>query len=233
MKKHFIGFMLAVMVIGVFALTVSGAGSNTRNYKNSGFTAVSVASGMKLEVKQGAKYAVTVQATARLLKVIEVEQFGKRLEFSLPPFTITNSRIEIFITMPELTGLNLSGGSIADIAMKVTDKDFDASLSGGSQLAGSLESRRMELNLSGGSQSHLTGEADALKVDASGGSQIRQESFMVNKASFSLSGGSTAYISVKETIDVDASGGAQVFYHGNPRLGRTSFSGGAGIHSLD
>jgi hypothetical protein len=135
--------------------------------------------------------------------------------------------------MPELTELDLSGGSIAGIVMKVTDKDFEASLSGGSQLAGALETRRLELNLSGGSQSHLTGEADTLKVDASGGSQIRQQGFTVNKASFGLSGGSSAYIFVKEMIDVDASGGAQVFYHGNPRLGRTSFSGGAGIHSLD
>jgi hypothetical protein len=233
MKKQLLGVILMIAAMGILAIEVSGAGGGTRGYNNEGFTAVSVASGMKLELKQGEKYEVTVRTTARLLKLIRVDQVGKRLKFYLPPFTITNSRIEIFITMPELTEVELSGGSIVNMEMKVPDKDFEASLSGGSQLAGSLETRQLELELSGGSHSNLSGAADTLKVEASGGSQIRQEDFPVNKASFGLSGGSSAYVFVKELIDVDASGGAQVYYHGTPRLGRTNFSGGAGIHSLD
>jgi hypothetical protein len=131
--------------------------------------------------------------------------------------------------MPELTKLDLSGGSTANMAMNVTNKSFSATISGGSELTGSLQAQRLELELSGGSQSNLTGEADTMNIGASGGSRIQQESFRVNKAGINLSGGSQAHVYVQDMIEVDASGGSQVYYRGTPKLGRTSFSGGSGI----
>lgn len=234
MRKQLSALLMALIVTLVLALTVSGANPEiSRSYKNQGFTSLSVASGMKLEVKQGKKYEVTVHTKESQFKRIKVEQTGKMLEFSMLPFTTTTGSIEIFITMPELTELGLSGGSTAVVTMNVTQKTFLANLSGGSGLTGSLQARQLILNLSGGSRSSLIGETDTMKINASGGSRIQQEGFQVNEADLNLSGGSTAYIFVKESIEADASGGSQVYYNGSPRLGKTSFSGGSGIQSLD
>jgi hypothetical protein len=233
MKKQFWGLLAGLIVTSTLLLTVCGANAGvSRNYEKQGFTALSIASGMKLKVKQGEKYEVTVRTRESQLKLVKVEQAGQLLKFYLPPFTTTTGSIEIFITMPELTRLDLSGGSIADITMNITHKTFSANLSGGTGLTGSLQAQQLELDLSGGSRSSLTGGADTMKIGAFGGSRIQQEGFQVNKADLRLSGGSTAYVFVKEMIEVDSSGGSQVYYRGSPRLGKTSFSGGSGIRSL-
>lgn len=233
-KKQLFGLLAVLSVTVVLALTVYGAGiEGSRDYTNQGFSALSIASGMKLEVIQGEEYEVTVHTKKSQLEMVKVKQAGEMLGFSLPPFTITTGPIKIFITMPELTKLELSGGSKADMMMDVTAQSFVAGLSGGSEMTGSLQARRLELYLSGGSRSSLSGAAETMKVYASGGSEIRQESFQVEEAGFNLSGGCRAYVFVKEMIEVNLSGGSQVYYHGRPRLGGTSFSGGSGIRSLE
>lgn len=231
MKKQLCGVLAVILITALLSLTVYGLGAETsRQYEFKGFTALSVVSGMKLEVTQGEKYEVMIRSNQ--LELVRVEHSGELLRFYLPPFTVTTASINIFITMPELTKLDLSGGSIAHITMKVTPKNFRASLSGGSRITGTLQAKRLELDLSGGSQTSLTGKADTMVIDASGGSRIQQELFPVKEARLRLSGGCRAEVSVAEVMDIDASGGSQVYYRGNPRLGRTSFSGGAGIQSL-
>jgi hypothetical protein len=231
MKKIFYSLFAAFIMTTLSALPIFGTGTQiSRHYQNKGFTALSIASGMQLEVKQGKQYEVVVRTEESQLKLVKVVQVGDMLKFSLPPFSFATNPIEIFITMPELTEVDLSGGSTANITMNVL-KTFIASLSGGAELSGALHTKQLELDLSGGSESSLTGAANTLKIVASGGSRILQESFKVNQAKVSLSGGCRAEVFVTESMDVDASGGAQVHYRGNPRL-NTSFSGSAGINHL-
>lgn len=232
MKKRFFSLFVVLIITTLLVLPIYGAGTETsRQYQNKGFTALSIASGMNLEVKQGTQYKVVIRTEESQLKLVKVAQVGNMLKFYLPPFSFATTPIEIFITMPELIKIDLSGGSTANITMNVIPKTFSASLSGGTELSGSLHAQRLELNLSGGSQSNLTGAADTLIIDASGSSRILQESFKVKKANISLSGGCGAEVFVIESMDVNASGGAQVYYRGNPSL-NTSFSGGAGINHL-
>jgi hypothetical protein len=231
MKKQFYGLFVILIITALLVLPIYGAGTAiSRQYQNKGFKALSIASGMKLEVKQAAQYAVAIHTEESQLRLVKVVQAGDMLKFYLPPFSFATAPIEIFITMPELIKIDLSGGSTANLMMNIP-KTFNASLSGGTELSGSLHAQRLRLDLSGGSQSDLTGAADMLIINASGGSRILQKSFKVNKASIGLSGGCRAEVFVTESLDVDASGGSQVYYHGTPNL-KTSFSGGAGIKQL-
>ena len=74
--------------------------------------------------------------------------------------------------MPELTGLDLSGGSHATITGFTSTEDFDTDLSGGSHLRGDIEAGNVRFDASGGSHLTLIGSAQDLKLDGSGGSQI-------------------------------------------------------------
>ncbi len=232
MKKQIYGLLAVFIIATLLVLPIYGADTEiSRHYQNTGFTAVSIASGMRLEVKQGTPYEVVVRTEENQLKQVKVAQVGNMLHFYLPPFSLATTPVEISIIMPELTKIDLSGGSKAHVTMKVLPKSFGASLSGGAELSGLLHAQRLELNLSGGSVSNLTGAADTLIVRASGGSRILQDSFKVDRARINLSGGCRSEVFVIESMDVDASGGSQIYYHGTPKL-NTSFSGGAGIRSF-
>ncbi len=231
MKKTLMAVFIVSLAASLFILGVHGSGVVTRKFDKTGFSGLDIGYGMNLTVTQGAQYLVQIKAKDNIIDLIEMEQQGERLKFTLPLFTSIHSRIDVLITMPMLTTLYLRGGSTAAIMMDSSNQVFSADLSGGSGLSGSLQAQKLLIKSAGGGRAGLTGQADSLEIRASGGSRIQLEHFPVKNATIDLTGGSTAKVIVSESINVSAAGGSQLFYRGNPRLGNTSFSGGSSIQS--
>ena len=200
--------MMAVMVVDAAAET------QTFNFTN--FDEVGVASGMRVSVKQGNTYQIIANGSSEDLRRMEVRHAGNRVEFSMPSSFLSwirSGRINLDITMPSLRRLNLSGGSEGDIAMQIGAESFRANLSGGSRLIGEIRSGDIDLNLSGGSRVRLSGSGQRLSVSGSGGSNFELQDLAVTDVRGSLSGGS------------------DVTYHENARLGSVNTSGGARARS--
>jgi hypothetical protein len=116
--------------------------------------------------------------------------------------------MEADITMPELAGAELSGGSHLNGDMDVAD---------------------LTLNLSGGSHATLSGPAGDLTIDASGGSHAKLAELVVVDADVEASGGSEVTVNPSGRLDADASGGSRVYYLGSPTLGKIDESGGSTV----
>ncbi len=195
---------------------------------------MSVGYGMKVDISQSDNYSIEVNADERDFEYLRVEKDGDELKFYIDKnFYHKKGDINIKISMPALTAINLSGGSIGSIVMSVSSKDFDCGLSGGSILKGELQCSNIEMGLSGGSQATLKGNGKNVEMDGSGGSIFYLKDFKVNNADVSLSGGSQVSINMNGTLNADQSGGSQVTYYGKVDLGNTSFSGGSGIRKGD
>ena len=176
---------------------------------------------------------------------IEVTKSGDTLRIRLTGFrSYISVTFVAKITMPDLYGINLSGGSQADITGFSSSHDFSAQLSGGSEITGNIiagdadfdlsggsritgniTAGDTDLDLSGGSQVNLEGTADDLNINSSGGSQLDLEGFSADNADINLSGGSSATVNVDGTLDVNLSGGSRVIYVGEPTLGDIDLSG--------
>ncbi len=215
-------------------LSYSFAGDKTQSYDYKGFHNVSVGYGMKVDISQSDNYSIEVNADERDFEYLRVEKDGDELKFYIDKnFYHKKGDINIKISMPVLTAINLSGGSIGNIVMNVSSKDFDCGLSGGSILKGELQCSNIEMGLSGGSQVTLKGNGKNVEMDGSGGSIFYLKDFKVKDADVSLSGGSQVSINMHGTLNADQSGGSQVTYYGKVDLGNTSFSGGSGIRKGD
>jgi hypothetical protein len=220
--------VLFVLVLLV-GLTASLWGE-TRTLNYQGFTEVSVASGMFVEITQSQTYSVRVTADPQDFAELRAEQRGNRLEFFMDSDRRQRrpGRVEIQITMPTLSALNLSGGSEGHLSMNVSE-DFAADLSGGASLAGNLNCGDVRLGLSGGSKTTLAGRAENLNLNGSGGSRVLFRDFAVKDLDANLSGGSNAVVTLDGVINANMSGGSQVTFYGNPTLGETRASGGSRI----
>jgi hypothetical protein len=133
------------------------------------------------------------------------------------------------VTMPELTGLELSGGSNGQVSGFSTGKAMDFVLSGGSTLTGDVTGGDARLNLSGGSRMEVTGKAGNVTIDASGGSRALLSGWPVQDARVNASGGSRIELDVSGQLSGDASGGSQVLYTGSPTSVNVSSSGGSSV----
>ncbi len=231
--------MSIVVLLGALVLSPLCAGGDherggmSRHMEMKGFTQLEVSSGIRVEITQGNGFSVQARGDRSAIDRIEMRVQGNTLHIGFKPVWFGSGSVTVAVAMPALEAIDLSGGSQGLL-------DFDASkgrpvslsLSGGSQLQGTLLASDIAIELSGGSQLTLGGYAMNGRVEASGGSRLNGMQFALDKARFELSGGSYAGMAVQTAITVDASGAAHLEYRGNPQINQ-EVSGAASVQKSD
>jgi hypothetical protein len=177
----------------------------------SDFDALDISDGFQVDASQGDAFSVVIRVDDNLVEYLEVGKEGTALKIGLKPGTQVardTVTLEATVTMPELTGLELSGGS---------------------HLTGDLEAGDMTIDLSGGSHVTLGGSAGDLTVGAGGGSHAELGGLAAADVSVDASGGSRVTVNASGTLDVSASGGSHVKYVGSATLGTIDTSGGSSV----
>ena len=215
MKRTVIAVLavLTVLLAGCSGASLVRSGRIvTREETFTGFDKLDVGHGFEVDVRQAEDFSVVVRVDDNVEQYLEVAKRGSTLQIGLDSNLITlRTTLEAEITMPELTGLELSGGS------DVVATGFESS-------------KPLDLDVSGGSEVTLTGSAGDVTMDASGGSEADLSGFSVMDANVEASGGSEVTVNASGRLDAEASGGADIYYLGSPTLGRIEESGGGGVH---
>lgn len=218
--------MAAVLLAGCALpnlVTTGGSGTVVTQEKAfADFDSLDVSQGFNVNVSQGDAFSVVIRISENQLERLRVIKEGNTLEIGLEPggfFDTGNVTLEADVTMPELTGIDLSGGSHVTLNNLRSAAALDAKLSGGSHLNGEIEAGDVSFDLSGGSHATLSGTADNLKLDAGGGSHAKLGDFAVVDASVNASGGSHATVNPSGRLDAVSRGGSHVRYVGDPTLG--------------
>ncbi|MHB1132215.1 MAG: head GIN domain-containing protein [Chloroflexota bacterium] len=193
------------------------------------FSALEAANGFRVEVRRADGFAVRVSADDNILDYLRVEKQGDTLRLGLRNGNYNNITLRAEVSLPQLRAVNLSGGSNAGLNGFKNEGDFLADLSGAARLDGELVAAKARCGLSGGSNVTLSGSANRLEIEASGGSKANFVSFAAKEVDARLSGGSEATVAVEGKLDVKADGGSNLYYTGNPTLGRQDLSGGSSV----
>jgi hypothetical protein len=256
MKRLLAG--LAVLL--VLPLLFVGCSKNygpvtSKNYEFTDFTRVEISSAFEVEIIQSNAWSITIEAQEQLFENLNVVKTGDTLEINLKwawgdwVSSWGFKRAKARITMPDLTGLNLSGaskGSItgfksahdADILVSgasTLKMDIEAAgtelvVSGASRIDGSVKATNLRMEISGASRVTLSGSADDLIVEASGASTVALEGLPAQDIDIELSGASRGTVSPGNTMKVNLSGASNLTYMGNPELEAIEISGASTIH---
>lgn len=237
--------MLAVRLMAAFAVVVLLAGctvpSTTRitgsgktvtvDFDFDDFTRVKASSAFTVDITQGESYSIQVEVDDNLEQYLEVTRSGDTLQIGLKPVSgwFGNKTLRAQITMPQLTGLNLSGASNCEITGFSSDKRLDVEASGASSLRGDISGGAAKIEASGASTIELTGSAPDLTAIASGASTLRLDDFAVKDASVEASGASRITVNATGTLNARASGASTVRYVGEPARLNKDASGASTI----
>jgi hypothetical protein len=221
----------------------------TRDYNLTGFTKVESGSGFATTVTRGDSYAVSVTTNENLFNYLDVYVSGDTLVIKARPLTVqTFSTLKAEVTMPELQGIDFSGGSRGRISgfsantlsvsasggsnleMDLSANKIDMDLSGGSRVNGSITASSSDISLSGGSNIEIKGSGGDLALTLSGGSRASLQQFETGSGTFVLRDGSSGYIDINSNMDVTLSGGSRLNYSGNPQIGSIEVTGGSELH---
>lgn len=168
---------LALILLILFAMTaacsqVTGSGDIVSQEMDlNGFDKLDISQGFNVEVNQGDEFSVLIRVDDNLVEYLQVEKVGDTLKIGLEQNRVYGpSSLQAEITMPSLTGLEVSGGT--DVTVSGTGDDISIDASGGSDVdLASFTVVNANIDASGGSDVTINASG-TLNVDASGGSQV-------------------------------------------------------------
>jgi len=204
--------VMVALLAGCALIPISGSGNVvTREETFTGFDQLDISHGFTVDVRQAEDFSVVIRVDDNVEKYLEVAKKGSTLQIGLKPnVNVTSRTLQAEVTMPELAGLELSGGCDGTVT-------------------GFESTKALDLDLSGGSDATLTGSAGDVTIDISGGSEADLSGFSVVDANVEASGGSEVTVNASGRLDADASGGSEVYYIGSPTLGTIDESGGSSV----
>jgi hypothetical protein len=216
-----------VLILRGWPGVLIGSGNlETEEYAFTNFTEVEIGSAFEFEIKQSSSYSINVTADDNVLDYVRVYKDGQTLKIRLggiPSLRLVTLRASV--TMPQLSGLTVSGASRGTVSDFSSTEDLDITVSGASRVTGDITAGNVEFGISGASTIQLEGSANDMVADVSGASLFKLGDFTVNNAEVNISGASTGTVNLNGRLDANISGASTLLYIGEPTMGDINTSG--------
>ena len=229
--KNRISFF-TILIVGFFLANPVLAKDEMREV--SPFSKVSLRISAKVYVTQGEKQSVKIVAEPETLEEIITEVKDRTLNIRYPNTNIFRNwnpgKVEIFITVPEVDGLTLSGsGDI--ISDNINTRILDLLVSGSGNIKiEQLTAEKVAANISGSGNINIKdgGVANELNVRISGSGNVDARGFEAKNVSVQTSGSGNCSVVSNGEIKARISGSGNVYYSGNPAID-SSVSGSGSV----
>jgi hypothetical protein len=212
MKKALLTVFTLVAVL-CLNLEVS-AQKETRNVDE--FTKISFGISGNLYLKQGNTQSVVLEGDD--LDEIETDVSGGKLRIRKEGrgWGWGDNKIDVYITVRKLEGLDLSGSGKIIGESKFETSDLDLSVSGSGNLRLDVFADNIESGISGSGSMELKGVTGSHRVSISGSGRLSAEDMEAETYKISISGSGSCRINVTKEIDASVSGSGNITYSGNP-----------------
>lgn len=226
--------LCALLLLSAACNQVTGSGKVvTRPVQISSFDRIEVSNSFYVNVSLGEPEKVTLRVDDNLIDRVDVGVSNDTLRLGLKSGTsVRDATLRADVIARSLSGIQMTGASTVQLSGEFAIDALEATLSGASEIDGSLRCRSAGVRLSGASNARLTGSVEMLVFEASGASGLNAEQLQVDDLTIQLSGASSASVSVSDTISAEVSGASSLRYRGDPRFTRKDVSGGSSIEPL-
>ncbi len=199
MKKTVFPFLLAILLSTVIQA------QNRETRKVDSFTKISFRFPGKLYLKQGSPQKVEIEGDKDVLSELETEVEGSRLVIGKEGKWFDRNwndddRITVYITVPNVEGVSLSGSGDIIGQGKITADDLELAVSGSGSLELDVDATGdVEADVSGSGDIDLKGKCRRFDSDVSGSGKVNLAINIEQEADFAVSGSGK----------IEASGSAQ------------------------
>lgn len=201
-----------------------------KEFNITGFSKVNAADIFNIVITKGNNFSIKAKGPSNDVNDIQMSLDNNFLRVKFATRVNGRPRIDIFITMPVLISVTLSGAAEGS----ATGFEAQASvmrtlLSGASKFNVNGTADNTQIDLSGASELTISGIAAELSGNLSGGSKLSAYGLTTAYADIYATGGSTARVKVEDILFAEASGGSKIYYKGTPADKHIETSGGGQV----
>ncbi|GAB3244931.1 head GIN domain-containing protein [Hymenobacter seoulensis] len=203
----------------VFGPSVRGTGPTQSEIRSlNAFDRLELKIDAEVIVSQGSPQQVRIEAQRNILDVLETEQSGDKLEIEYGRVNVrSHDPIRIYVTVPTLREVEVSGSGKARTGTPWTATSFQAGVSGSGEIElnfAQVESLRT--NVSGSGEARLSGSAPSHNITISGSGKVSAYDLATLDTYVSISGSGRSYVRAARTLNADITGSGAVYYRDTP-----------------
>ncbi|HUW94140.1 MAG TPA: head GIN domain-containing protein [Bacteroidales bacterium] len=212
--------LAAASLLLTSAVMAQDSYSETRNV--TGFSTVSFAVAGEVHISLGQDYKVVLAGDRDFVSKIETKVSGGDLVIKHEKwFNAPNSKVIVYITMPSLVGIDVSGSGKVTVEDPLKGDDFEINISGsGTVLLKDVTLTDVECDISGSGKflAEGTGTMESLEINISGSGSYAGGTVKVGSFEASISGSGSCDCYVTGMLKAAISGSGSIYYSGNPKI---------------
>lgn len=141
--------------------------------------------------------------------------------------------ITVYITMPEVRGLTISGSGKIIGETRITSERLYLKVSGSGDIDLEVNAKQLESKISGSGEIRLRGLAKDHDYQMSGSGDLKGYELATEKSKIKVSGSGKCEVSISAQLDVRISGSGKVNYRGNPTTVNQKITGSGTIRKVE
>ncbi|MBU2997891.1 DUF2807 domain-containing protein [Cellulophaga baltica] len=214
--------------IGDFSSGEKGNGVVTTSEReiSEKFTKITSSEGLDVYVTQADEFNISVEADENIIELIGTDISNNTLKIHAIK-NIGNATKKIYVSLPEITSLKSSSGSILKVENTITGSNLDIDSSSGSILKATVNVENLDLEASSGSNIKLSGTTNTSTIDASSGANIKASDLTTEICDAEASSGANVSIFVSKSLTADASSGGNISYSGDAKVSKNKSVSGS------
>ena len=223
-------YLLVFVAVSMLA-TSNLFGQSTKETRNvSGFSEIGYGIAGNLYIKTGPEFSVVLEGDKKYLSLVETSVKNGKLVIRTDNYRLfNNERANVYITLPELKGLGVSGSGDAQVENNLKNEALNLHVSGSGKIfVPEVITGSLNCSISGSGDIIIKGVGDIDKGDISisGSGRYSGESAKFKSLRVGISGSGNCTCNVVESLNVSISGSGNVYYSGDPKIdARVSGSG--------
>jgi len=184
-------------------------------------------------LSKGNKQSVRVEGQANIIDNIKTRVSGKIWDINFDKNTKNHKKVIIYITIPHLTEIELSGsGSVkGEDSFDNLDR-IDLSVTGSGNIKLSVSSKKSNCRISGSGNIKLSGESNFNKISITGSGDFHGYNLDTHESKISITGSGDCEVNVSDDLDLNIVGSGDVYYKGKPKL-RSNIIGSGDVESVN
>jgi hypothetical protein len=230
-------FFLTLFLFGFIFSNTAFAEREEREV--SSFSEISLRISGKVHLEQGNRQRVRVEAKPSTLEEIITEVKGRTLIIRFKSSnifrrTFNPGRVDIYITVPEINALSVSGSGDIVADSKIKSRILDLAVSGSGDISlKNLDAERVKAAISGSGDIVISkgGVADELAATISGSGNVKAENFEAKNVDAKISGSGSCMVNAVDYLKARVAGSGNILYRGNPQID-TSVMGSGRVKKL-
>ena len=222
LKRMSIAISLSVAIV-LSSCTTTMSGEQKKESRNvEDFNAIELSIAADVYLTQGEGYSFTIEGDKDYLEKVVTEVRGNTLVIKTEnwvSFGFSNLEVKVYITMPEVEGLSISGSGDIKAVTPINAHDLTIKISGsGDVLIPQLAINSLSASISGSGDVEVSGEGSSTsaKVRITGSGDVSLKGIRFQDADISISGSGDTFLHATENLNARVVGSGDIVYAGNP-----------------